>query len=205
MVTGGNATAGFLSEIQAPLILHVATHGVFEPLREPNVSWTTDIVSMLDNVALLSHPKTEVLDPMLYSGLVSAGANSGDGTGSRAILSAREISGINLQGTQLVVLSACETGVGHIRDGDEFSGLRRAFAIAGAASQLTSLWAVDDEATAALMSTFYERLRAGDSRAQALRHAELSIKQSADHPDWAHPEYWAAFELAGSWGPLEAG
>jgi CHAT domain-containing protein len=141
---------------------------------------------------------------MVHAGLALAGANRRDEAVADGIVTAREIAGMNLLGTQLVVLSACQTGVGHIADGEEFTGLRRAFAIAGARSQLTSLWPVDDDATAALMTAFYERIRTGAPRGEALRAAEHAIRNREDRPEWTHPFYWVAFQQSGDWGAIAA-
>jgi len=202
VIEGGEATVRALTEVDAPLVLHIATHGVFAPLAGPTTTWSTDLVSMPDSLLFVNRPIQETPDPMVHSGLVFAGANTESESGVPGIVTAREIASIDLRGTELVTLSACETGVGHIRDGEEFSGLRRAFGIAGARSQLTSLWAVDDEATAALMIAFYERVRNGKGRARALREAQQVVRRSTGHPEWAHPEYWAAFQLSGDWGPI---
>lgn len=201
LIEGANATADALLRLRpAPLILHVATHGVFETLGVPQATWRTDLVPLFDQVVLFSRSHETPLDPMLYSGLAFAGSNDPDML--RGVVTAREIAGIDLHGTELVVLSACDTGVGHIADGQEFSGLRRAFGIAGAHSQLTSLWSVFDDSTATLMLAFYQAIQAGASRVQALRDAQLAVKSSTEHPGWAHPECWAAFGLSGAWGPV---
>ncbi|HYP54564.1 MAG TPA: CHAT domain-containing protein, partial [Pyrinomonadaceae bacterium] len=91
-------------------------------------------------------------------------------------------------------LSACETGVSAVAPGDELIGLARGFFAAGAHSLVLSLWTVDDEATADLMTDFYTRLRAGDSPAAALRAAQL--RQLARRP---HPFFWSPFVLLGRW------
>jgi len=94
----------------------------------------------------------------------------------------------------LVTLSACETGASAVAPGDELIGLARGFFSAGAPSLLVSLWTVDDESTAALMTSFYTRLRAGDRPAAALRHAQRELL--SDHP---HPFFWSPFVLIGRW------
>jgi CHAT domain-containing protein len=94
----------------------------------------------------------------------------------------------------LVALSACETGANTVAPGDELIGLARGFFAAGAPSLLVSLWTVDDESTAALMTSFYTRLRAGDRPAAALRHAQCELL--SDHP---HPFFWSPFVLIGRW------
>ena len=121
-----------------------------------------------------------------------------------------------------MVLSACQTGVGEAVSGEGIYGLKRAFAIAGAASQLVSLWKVDDAATAALMGQFYRHLATGLSRAEALQSVQRQLlagtllpseqsgarrtvgraNQQHTAPDWRHPFYWASFTLSGADGPV---
>jgi CHAT domain-containing protein len=94
----------------------------------------------------------------------------------------------------LVTLSACETGMNAIAPGDELIGLARGFLSAGAPSLLVSLWTVDDESTAMLMTSFYTRLRAGDGPAAALRQAQRQTLES-----YPHPFFWSPFVLFGHW------
>jgi CHAT domain-containing protein len=100
----------------------------------------------------------------------------------------------------LVVLSACETGLGDVADGEGVYGLRRAFVLAGAESLLMSLWQVGDRRTADLMQQYYERLGQGSGRSEALRQVQLAALQN---PADRHPYYWAAFFLSGQGSPLE--
>ncbi len=139
-------------------------------------------------------------DSLFRSGLVLAGANGDPGRLDSGFLSAAEIAQMDLRGTELAVFSACETGVGDVRVGDGVHGLRRALVLAGARTQVLSLWKVDDVATAELMVAFYERLLAGQPRGEALREAKLEMMRS---PRWGHPRFWASFVLSGSWGPME--
>ena len=106
---------------------------------------------------------------------------------------------MNLWGTQLVVLSACDTGRGEVVPGQGVYGLRRAVAAAGAETLVTSLWRLNDRLTVDLMSRYYERLRAGDGRVAALRTAALAAQ--AEHP---HPYYWASFIAIGQTTPLRS-
>ena len=118
------------------------------------------------------------------------------------MLTALEASGLDLGGTRLVVLSACETGVGAVRNGEGVYGLRRALVMAGAESQVMSLWKVDDEATRELMVAYYKRLLAGEGRSEALRQVQLEMLASKER---SHPFYWAAFIPSGEWGAIQAG
>ena len=137
--------------------------------------------------------------PMLRSGLALAGANRGGSNGEDGVLTAAEASGLDLWGTQLVVLSACQTGTGSIANGEGVLGLRRAFVMNGAQTQVMSLWNVDDEATRLLMEGFYNRLLAGGGRGESLRQAQLELMRQ---PKFQHPYFWSAFISAGDWRPL---
>ena len=92
----------------------------------------------------------------------------------------------------LVTLSACETGLGKVANGDDVVGLTRGFLYAGASTIVASLWKVDDQATAQLMNQFYQRLKSGDKR-EALRQAQLETSRQ-----FSHPYFWAAFQLTGN-------
>ncbi|MDH3212245.1 MAG: CHAT domain-containing protein, partial [Myxococcales bacterium] len=139
-------------------------------------------------------------NPLLRSGLAFAGANRLQGGGEDGILTALEMAGLDLWGTKLVVLSACETGLGDVAVGEGVYGLRRALVIAGAESQLASLWKVDDMATQEMMTAYYRRLARGEGRGEALRQTQLELLQSSR---WSHPYYWASFIPIGAWGPLD--
>jgi CHAT domain-containing protein len=180
LLTGSNATKATVQKIRAPEILHIASHGFF-----------------LDDAAA-GAMRT---NPLLRSGLAFAGANlTRDGRGD-GILTALEASGLDLWGTKLVTLSACDTGVGEIRNGEGVYGLRRAFVLAGAESLVMSLWPVSDYIARDTMVAYYGALRAGLGRGDALRAAKLSFLK---RPTRRHPYYWAGFIQSGDWTDLRA-
>jgi CHAT domain-containing protein/Flp pilus assembly protein TadD len=200
-IEGRDATVDAMKGVERPVILHVATHGVFTPMESAEPTWTKDLIAVGDSSYMLNRAvPSAVENPMLYAGLVMAGANHINQGGQQGIISALEIAGLDLRGTQLAVLSACETGVGISKQGDEFAGLRRALSIAGAASQVTSLWKVDDAATSELMAIYYRQLLDGRGRAEALQLAQQRIEK---RPGWEHPYFWAAFIPSGDWRPIE--
>lgn len=192
----------FLAACVSPRILHLATHGFF--LEDQHLDLDRELWGrMLGDDGRLSADVGE--NPLLRSGLVLAGANTflrGDSTSEDAdngLLTALDVTGLDLLGTELVVLSACETGLGDVQVGEGVIGLQRAFTIAGAQTLVMSLWSVDDEATRELMVEFYRRLLAGEGKANALRHAQEELRKK---PEYDHPYYWAAFVLLGDPGPL---
>ena len=137
--------------------------------------------------------------PLLRSGLALAGANEHK-EDDNGILTALEVTGLNLWGTKLVALSACDTGVGEVKNGDGVHGLRRALALAGAETQVMSLWAVSDKATRELMVSYYGRLKQGQGRGEALRRVQLEMLKKVNR---RHPYYWASFIQSGEWANLE--
>jgi CHAT domain-containing protein len=114
-------------------------------------------------------------------------------------MTALELAGLDLWGTELVVLSACDTGRGDITLGQGVYGLRRSLVVAGAETVVMSLWKVDDASTSLLMEAYYRNLLAGQGRASALREAMRSLRVSR-----SNPHYWAPFIALGRDAPLRA-
>jgi CHAT domain-containing protein/tetratricopeptide (TPR) repeat protein len=165
---GQDAQEKTLVQQQNPSILHLATHGFF--------------IGGQDG-----------MNPMLQSGLIFSGINSFKPEDDQdGILTSYEASTLDLQGTSLVVLSACETGLGEIKSGEGVYGLQRAFLIAGADRVIISLWKVDDKATSRLMSLFYEHLSKTHSIRQSFSEAQKKLRQESPSP-----YYWGAFMLSG--------
>lgn len=129
-------------------------------------------------------------DKPMFSALALSGGGGSDG-----FLQTHEIFGLDLAGTNLVTLSACETGLASISGGDELVGLSRAFIYAGAPRVVVSLWSVNDASTGELMKSFYEKMKSSGAAA-ALRGAQRELKSN---PDFAHPFFWAPFQLVGDW------
>ncbi|HWO20054.1 MAG TPA: tetratricopeptide repeat protein [Kofleriaceae bacterium] len=198
LLTGAQATKAALAGVVGPAVLHVATHGFYARGATTPAPPAGPVRGMnLEDDAPLAPPTTE--DPteaLDRAGLALAGANSRpDG-----IASARELAGYDWWGTALVVLSACQTGVGEVASGEGVYSLRRALVLAGAQAQVVSLWNVSDASARALMRALYSMLARGIGRAQALRQAKLALLRQ---PQFAHPYYWAAFIAAGDWTPLD--
>jgi CHAT domain-containing protein len=194
LLTESQATENALKQVQSPRILHLATHGFFLSDLEPALPLNPLAGELMTAARPPVVPTTE--NPLLRSGLALAGFNLRQSGSEDGVLTALEAAGLDLQGTELVVLSACDTGVGEIANGEGVYGLRRALTIAGARSQLMSLWQVADIGTDALMVDYYHRLLQGEGRSEALRQAQLALRQD---PQYCHPYYWAAFIFQGDW------
>lgn len=190
------ATETTLKSVHGPRVLHLATHGFFLPDEPPPPPKEGGDARAA--VPTQGPPPVQE-NPLLRSGLALAGANKLESGADDGILTAMEATGLDLWGTKLVVLSACETGVGKVTNGDGVYGLRRALVIAGAESLVMSLWQVDDEATKELMVGYYGRLGANKPRSSALRETQLEI---AARKNYGHPFYWASFVPAGINEPL---
>jgi CHAT domain-containing protein len=196
VVTGADATEARLrSSVPAPRVLHLATHGFVrsrgsERRRAADGRWLGG-----DAERRLASG----LDPMTLSGLALAGANVRDGgNGDDGILTALEASHLDLDGCDLVVLSACETARGPTESGEGVLGLVRGFQMAGAVNVVASLWKVDDEPTRLLMGRFYEGYLAGKPPTDALRDAARWLRDSKpEGKDLSAPRHWAAFVAYG--------
>lgn len=202
VLSGASATVDELRALKHPALLHIATHGFFSPIDEAEPTRSVEFLPIGSGMIVTQQTKSAVVNPMFFSGLALSGANRRTPGTSTGIVTAQQLAGLDLRGTQLVVLSACETGLGAVERGLEFTGMRRALSIAGAAAQVTSLWRVGDEATRTLMRHFYDLLAAGAGRAEALSLAQERVASDAGHPEWRHPFYWAAFVLSGAWTPM---
>jgi CHAT domain-containing protein/Tfp pilus assembly protein PilF len=168
----------------SPAILHIATHGYFfpEPLKEPGKTYKMNKFQLSGN-------------PLIRSGLILSGANriwmgeeEIEGT-ENGVLTALDISNLDLINTKLVVLSACETGLGDIKGGEGVYGLQRAFKVAGAKTIIMSLWKVPDKETVELMELFYTNWLDGMIKHEAFTSAQKEMRKK--YP----PYYWAAFVM----------
>jgi CHAT domain-containing protein len=142
--------------------------------------------------------RSKIENPLLRSGLALSGANLPQTKTEDGILTALEASGLNLWGTKLVVLSACDTGIGEVRNGEGVYGLRRAFGLAGAESLLMSLWPVSDYTTRTSMTSYYRNLK--QEWAVGTRFARCNSRCSGETE--TAPFYWASFIQSGEWTPL---
>jgi CHAT domain-containing protein len=171
VLVNDQATEQTLKAALSPDILHIATHGFFSD----------------DKVTLNTHARRNFL---FHSGLAFAGANDNITDTTRAIredgiLTAYEVMNLNLEKTHLVVLSACETGLGKIENGEGVYGLQRAFLQAGARKIVISLWKVDDVVTKNLMVKFYQYLFENHTEREALKRAQRELIPARDNPiDW---------------------
>jgi CHAT domain-containing protein/tetratricopeptide (TPR) repeat protein len=193
--TGAAATEERLkSEARGKEVIHLATHGYYLgdrcSHRAMPVQRESSSLRAGDN-------------PLLLSGVFLAGANSRrvEDLGLRGedgILTAYEVSSLDLRGTRLVVLSACETALGEVREGEGVYGLRRAFQMAGAGTVISALWPISDESTAGLAGLLYqggdESIAVGIQQAQALTARDLRSRGKSDHPF-----LWAGFIAVGAW------
>ena len=202
----------------SPGVLHLATHGFFLPDQpielgqRPGAGIAVAGASPAAGANAGSFSTTEIEDPMLRSGLYFAGANrtlagrsagGAEGAASKnidnGVLTALEAGNLDLTGTELVVLSACNTGQGEVKNGEGVFGLRRALEEAGAQSVMMSLWSVPDKETLELMKLFYAKWLGGIEKHEALKQAQLEMRARvrSEHDGQDLPYYWAAFVLVG--------
>lgn len=185
-----------IKELKGPRVLHIATHGYF----------LNDLENTEHGKAFGIHMNNANNNPLLRSGLLLAGSGS---TMSRleegsftvaledaledGVLTAYEAMNLQLDNTELVVLSACETGLGEVKNGEGVYGLQRAFQVAGAENIMMSLWKVNDATTQELMTLFYESWLGGKEKLEAFREARQQLKEK-----YAHPYFWGAFVMIGN-------
>lgn len=188
VLTQSSASEAKLKAIKNPALLHIATHGYFlEDVETTGSAFGVNLDNAHDN-------------PLLRSGLMLAGAaNTLSGASSpnlesndNGILTAYEAMNMNLEGTQLIVLSACETGLGDVKVGEGVYGLQRAFMVAGADALIMSLWKVDDDATQQLMKSFYTNWVKLQNKQKAFKQAQLQLMTK-----YKEPYYWGAFVMMG--------
>lgn len=174
------ATEENLKKLENPKVVHIATHGFF-----------------LSDLDVDDRENSELTqNPLFRSGVLLAGAGVDRDESNRqedGVLTAYEAMNLNFDQTELVVLSACETGLGEVRNGEGVYGLQRSFLVAGANTVLMSLWQVDDVATQELMNAFYSNWVAGTEKHEAFRKAQLAMKEK-----YQIPYFWGAFVLIGN-------
>ena len=189
VLTQNAASEGKLKSVKGPGLLHIATHGYFlEDVEKAGSAFGIHLENANDN-------------PLLRSGIMLAGAArtlSGAASPNLAsndngILTAYEAMNMNLEGTQLIVLSACETGLGDVKAGEGVYGLQRAFLVAGGDALIMSLWKVDDTATQLLMKNFYANWIKLRSKQKAFKQAQLQLMAK-----YKEPYYWGAFVMMGN-------
>ncbi|MGB3861400.1 MAG: CHAT domain-containing tetratricopeptide repeat protein [Candidatus Aminicenantaceae bacterium] len=185
-------------------VLHVAAHGFFLEGNCPSALARLEKMRESGGKESGELPPVTAENPLLLSGIALAGANHREAAGADeedGILTAEEVAALDLSGVDLVILSACNTGAGKIKAVEGVFGLRRAFQIAGAKKLVTSLWAVEDEATRKWMKAFYEALLSkGLGTAESVREASLEVlRERREKNKSTHPFYWAGFVASGDW------
>jgi CHAT domain-containing protein len=182
------ASEANLKSVKSPTVMHIATHGYFlKDVESSGSAFGVSVENASDN-------------PLLRSGLMLAGAGTTvSGTrmpsldsNDNGILTAYEAMNLNLEGTDLIILSACETGLGDVKAGEGVYGLQRAFLVAGADALIMSLWKVDDAATQQLMTSFYSNWIKLGNKQKAFKQAQLQLMAK-----YKEPYYWGAFVMMG--------
>jgi CHAT domain-containing protein len=179
-----------LFKAKDPRVLHLATHGYFlkdeEAKQRPKMTFMSRDKEVFVDL--------EIENPMLRSGIVLAGANASLKEGrDDGIVSAEKILGLRLKGADLVILSACETGVGDMKNGEGVFGLKRAFILSGAKTIVMSLWSIPSKETTELMTDFYTLMAKGKTKSESLREAKLNLMKKK-----SSPLYWGAFIIVGN-------
>lgn len=188
-VTEKQASEKNLKALKGPRLLHIATHGYF--LQDAEIS---------SGSAAGISAESARNNPLLRSGLLLAGASPTlQGTrmpnlesNDNGVLTAYEAMNLSLEGTDLIVLSACETGLGDVKAGEGVYGLQRAFQVAGANALVMSLWKVDDAATQMLMTNFYTNWAKTGDKLKAFKQAQIQLMAK-----YKEPYYWGAFVMMG--------
>jgi CHAT domain-containing protein/tetratricopeptide (TPR) repeat protein len=198
---GADARESELKTVQSPRVLDLATHAFFLSDQELKQINSVDFNSALSEFGPVRSTSSDNWEnPLVRCGMALSGANHAqqttNGIAEDGLLTGLEASLLNLRGTELVILSACDSGSGEVKIGEGVMSLRRAFRIAGAETVLASQWKVNDKATSQLMIEFVRRWRAGEQRAHAWREAQLTLLRSKD---FSNPFFWAAFTLTGEW------
>jgi CHAT domain-containing protein/Flp pilus assembly protein TadD len=190
------ATEPAIRSTTAPKILHLATHGFFLQDNQPDEKALKQgfMQSPEQNTAFI-----KVDNPLTHSGLAFANANLGikgmkQNDDSDGILTALEVLNLDLAGTDLVTLSACDTGIGDIKIGEGVYSLNRAFQEAGSKAVLSTLWSVDDKATSEFMQKFYTRFLNGKPAQQAIQETQDDFIKDEKY---SNPFYWAGFVMMG--------
>jgi CHAT domain-containing protein len=188
-LTQKDATEAALKALKAPAILHIATHGYFNKDTE-----------VAENGAIGINMENAQANPLLRSGLLMSGAaatvagtnNVNLSSNDNGIVTAYEVMNMDLDGTSLIILSACETGLGEVKAGEGVYGLQRAFLVAGANALIMSLWKVDDAATQQLMTNFYTNWVKTGNKQKAFKQAQIQLMTK-----FKEPYYWGAFTMIG--------
>ncbi len=197
---GADAREAELIAVVSPRVLHLATHGFYLPDQEFKQTNSAAWSSAFTRPGPPEGGTPNWENPLVRCGIALAGANHArqitNAIAEDGLLTGLEASLLNLQGTELVILSACDSGSGEVKIGEGVMSLRRAFRIAGAETVLASHWKVSDKATSRLMTEFMRRWRSGEPRAKAWREAQLSLLRSKQ---FSNPYFWSAFTLTGQW------